>query len=525
MATANAAAVNVSLRILSPLRLTKSRWGYRKLILIKQAYKTVKLTRLRMRTNGGSARRHSPRAIFLALIAAIIILGFGLIVHGYWPGIMIDDARWQYQQAVDNAYEDWHPPLMAWVWRRLMMIQPGPAPMFLLQLTLYWFGIALIALWAYRSGRPVLGAVLACIGWVPAPFALTGTITKDCLMAGLLGCASGLLLWRELVERRVLWAAISTAVMILLLLAAALRFNAFLACVPLALAAVPRSLTRTKLRFATVALGSALMFLAAGPIVSRLVQAEDMDVQLSLIIFDLGGITEHSGVSAFPNLGVANPVQVNRRCYDPQQWDGYSSWAKRPCPLGFDRVQSLVDNDDFDPKSAWLHAVLAHPVAYAEHRLAHFNVSTWFLVGEGPDFTAWSQSVPNPWGYQVRPNGALEAVTALADAASETPIGWPIFWISVSLAAFVIAASARLIPAIIAIAASAWLYGTGYLIFGVATGMRYHFWTITAAALAAVLVAGECWTRRTLVSRSALGAGSAIVAVPTLLAIIARLAL
>jgi hypothetical protein len=467
----------------------------------------------------------SFRRPYLVLIAGIIILGFGLIAYGYWPGIMIDDARWQYQQAVDNAYEDWHPPLMAWVWRRLMMIQPGPAPMFLLQLTLYWLGIAVIALWAYRRGRPILGAVLACVGWVPAPLALTGTITKDCLMAGLLGCASGLLLWRELVGRRALQAALSGIVLILLLLGAALRFNAFLACVPLALAAVPRSLPTTKLRFGSVLVGSTLIFLTAGPLVSHLVQAEDMDVQLSLIIFDLGGITEHSGVSAFPDMGVANPVQVNRRCYDPHQWDGYSSWAKQPCPLGFDRVQSLVDDDDFDPKSAWLHAVLAHPIAYAEHRLAHFNVSTWFLVGDSPKAPAWSQSVPNPWGYQVRQNAVLQAVTALADAGSQTPIGWPIFWISVGLAAFVIAISARLRPAIIAIAASAWLYGTGYLVFGVATGMRYHFWTISAAALAAVLVAGDCLGNGKIVSRSTLRAASGLVAVPTLLAIIARFAL
>ena len=44
-------------------------------------------------------------------------LGFGVVACAYWPGVMIDDARWQYQQAVDNAYEDWHPPLMAWTWR------------------------------------------------------------------------------------------------------------------------------------------------------------------------------------------------------------------------------------------------------------------------------------------------------------------------------------------------------------------------------------------------------------------------
>ena len=46
---------------------------------------------------------------------------------------MIDDARWQYQQSVDNAYEDWHPPLMAWIWHYLMLLEPGPGPMLVLQ--------------------------------------------------------------------------------------------------------------------------------------------------------------------------------------------------------------------------------------------------------------------------------------------------------------------------------------------------------------------------------------------------------
>src|SRR6476646_6318271 len=91
------------------------------------------------------------RRVCLAAIFGIVIVGFGLIAYGYWPGIMIDDARWQYQQAVDNAYEDWHPPLMAWVWRRLMFIEPGPAPMLLLQLVFYWLAIGLIASWAYKG--------------------------------------------------------------------------------------------------------------------------------------------------------------------------------------------------------------------------------------------------------------------------------------------------------------------------------------------------------------------------------------
>ncbi|MBW0006916.1 MAG: hypothetical protein JO335_04290, partial [Sphingomonas sp.] len=65
-----------------------------------------------------AARTNLRRWAAMAAIAA----GIAIVGIGYWPGIMIDDARWQYQQAIDNAYEDWHPPLMAWIWRRLMFL-------------------------------------------------------------------------------------------------------------------------------------------------------------------------------------------------------------------------------------------------------------------------------------------------------------------------------------------------------------------------------------------------------------------
>ena len=468
---------------------------------------------------------HTERRIFAWAAFVVLALGIIVIALGYWPGIMIDDARWQYQQSVDNSYEDWHPPLMAWIWRRLMFIQPGPAPMFVLQLALYWLGIGLATYWAYRRGRPRLALAIALVGWIPAPLALTGTVTKDCLMAGALSCASGLLLVRDLVQSGRARAAMSAGAIAFTFFAAALRLNAVVACVPLLLVAVPNRLTCTWPRIAGTTVVGAAALLAVGPAIDRLLQAEDTDVSLSLIIFDLGGITEHSGVSQFPDLSVRDPVAVNHRCYDPLQWDSYSSWAQKPCPLGFEPFQNAKDENDLNSTAIWIHSILKHPVAYAEHRLTHFNLSTWFLVPAGPDFTAWSRSVPNPWGYRVRPNGVISAVTALADAAARTPLGWPIFWISVALAALVAALMARAPPLMVALAASSFLYGLSYIVFGVAVGMRYYFWTISAAGLAAVLVTGEIARRRTPLRKPAIAVPAAIIAVPTTLAILARLTL
>jgi hypothetical protein len=309
---------------------------------------------------------------------------------------MIDDARWQYQQAVDNAYEDWHPPLMAWLWRRLMFVQPGPGPMFDVQVALYWVGIVLL-------------------------------------------------------------------------------------------------------------------------------DADKTGVESSLIIFDLGGITEHSGKSVFPDVGVTNPVAVNHRCYDPYQWDSYSDWAKKPCPLGFDVFQSAVDADDLHPTAIWVRAIVAHPFAYAEHRLSHFNQSTWFLVSNGPKGTAWTQSVLNPWGFQVRQNAVLYNLNAVTEEAALTPLGWPIFWISLGLSALILGAAARVSAQSMAITASATLYGMGFLFVGVATGMRYYTWTISGAALGSVFVASEVLTSGAVLSRRVVWLSVMVAGVPTCLAIAARL--
>jgi MFS family permease len=470
------------------------------------------------------AQRSLSASLSIPLIIAIASAGAALVFIAYWPGIMIDDARWQYQQVVDNAYEDWHPPLMAWIWRQLTGIATGPGPMLVLQVLLYWIGFALIATSALKRGARGVALALVLLGFLPATLALSGTVTKDALMDGILLAASGMILWRPLVQASGARIALSLGAMALLFVAAALRFNAFFACVPLALAALPRRLPSNVPLFFLSTIIAAAAFVMTGPAISALLQAEKTDVELSLIIFDLGGITEHSGVSQFPDMHVQNPVAVNHRCYDPYGWDSYSSWAKKVCPLGFDPLQALIDDDDFDARSWWVGSIVSQPIAYLQHRFTHFNLSSWFLVSSGPAFTSWSQSVPNPWGFRVVNNALLTRITRLTNDAATTPIGWPIFWISMSLAALVAGLMARAPGEKIAIAASAFFYGAGYLIVGVATGIRYYVWTFDGAAIAALLIGYELWLRRSHLQRRAIVVPAGIAIVPTLMAIAARIA-
>jgi hypothetical protein len=421
------------------------------------------------------------------LPATLAGTGAAVQIAAYWPGIMIWDAIRQYGQAISGRFDDWHPPMFEWVWRQLLPIHTGPAPMLVLQLLLYWVGFLLLAGWALRRDRRSLAVAIMAAALLPIPFALIGAVLKDSLMAGLLLTATGLLAWHQETGGR----SPRFVAILLLLFAATLRFNAFLAGLPLLVAQLPRRWRDTPPRFALVTIVAAIPLLIAVPIASTLLQAQRSGVELSLVIFDLGGITYHSGVDAFPPQPVADPVAVNRLCYAPDKWDRYAWWGPDPCPIGFETVRVALKKRHQSVYGYWMSAIAAHPIAYAEHRLNHFNQSSYFLVRGDTPPPAFHRSDPNVWNEQVPANAMLTAVDHIASWSAMTPLGWPIWWVAMAAGVLILSPALPSRRLIVPIALSALLYGLGYLVVGVASEMRYHLWTMTGALLATLLAAGD----------------------------------
>ena len=437
----------------------------------------------------------------LLAMALVAVIGAAITASAYWPGLMTWDSMREYREALSGDIDDWHPPVVEWLWGRFAQIAQGPAPMLLLQLSLYWGGLLLLAAQVRAGQRPRLGwGVLAC-GFLPLALALTGAILKDSLMAGALLVATGLLAVRQ---RGGGWWSSVTAIL-LLLFAATLRFNAFCACLPLFVALLPRDWWRTGPRFALTIVVATAALMAAMPIANRLIGAKPSGVELSLVIFDLGGITDHAGVDAFPRqFGVRDPVRVNHSCYRPDKWDSYSDWVDPVCPLGYTAWNDRVAPTGVRPYPFWLHAIIAHPVAYAEHRLTHFAINTRLVpIADMVERPVQVEGPPNDWGYHVTPGPVLHVIDALTIASAHTPLGWPILWIALAWSALVVgwgrAGAALTVP----IALSSILYGCGYLVFSVAVELRYHLWTELAALVATVLVVAD-W-RTTPRGRLALG--------------------
>ena len=118
------------------------------------------------------------------LIFAVACTGFCLSILAFWPGFMEFDSFDQYAQAIGREpLNDWHPVIMALLWRVLIRLHDGPQPMLLLQMALYWSGFLYLALQMLRRGRPALawGAIL--IPFLPFLLNFSGVVWKDTHMA------------------------------------------------------------------------------------------------------------------------------------------------------------------------------------------------------------------------------------------------------------------------------------------------------------------------------------------------------
>ena len=462
----------------------------------------------------GRPQRWRAAALALFPLAAALLLSLS-----YWPGLVTYDSVRQYDQALSGAFDDWHPPMMEFIWRLVLPLWPSPAPMLLLQLGLYGAGMAGLILWALRRGRPGVALGIGLCACLPLSMALMGEVLKDCLMAGALMAAAALVLLSR--ESGNIPARLGAG--LLVFLAATLRFNAFLAGVPILLMALGPVALASRLRMMASAVLLAGLLLAAMPLANRALDAQPSGVNLSLIIFDLAGITENSGQDAFPAMAAAHPVETVRRCYTPVKWDSFSWWVDPLCPIHFEKVRQAFNHTSVSAMPFWAMQILHHPIAYARHRLTHWNINARFLIHDDVERPAQRQSAPNEWNFHVTDNAALNMVDRATIGSAATPLGWPCMWMALALGVMLAARPMASAPALRMLAGSALFYGLGYGLFSVASELRYYLWTMMAAAVAAVIALGDLPSLPTGDRRRAMAKMAAPVLIIVALAVTARL--
>lgn len=425
----------------------------------------------------------------------------GLFLFNLWlhfPGELNNDSISQLQEATRGRYTDWDPPIMARLWSLLLpFFGQSPAPMLVLHLAGYWLGVGLLADAMRRAGHGRLAWVLVACGAFPPFLYLNAVISKDAGLVSAWAAAMGLVSWFRVQSRPLPLAAVA-AVVLLLAYGTLVRTNAIFAIGPLALWAFSPGRAPGGRGLLLAAVLGALLALPTSNFINRSVlQARAQHTEHSLFLFDLHGIAVRTGDPALLEPRASFSLEQLRACYTPYWWDSLSAWGRcaarvhRPPPEGDFSYITLPEGMTVQ----WARAIAAHPVDYLVHRLKHFNSSLLFLVprkhvrftpeyGSGPDWTPIAQVSDR----EVR-----------LDLLRKNPASWPAVWLvwggflALWLARKPGQSTGAAVPLALALAISALAYSGAYLLVGVATDMRYHFWSLLALLLATALTLPQWW--------------------------------
>jgi len=425
------------------------------------------------------------------LIASALLLFTANFAYHY-PGWWVPDSQASYADAVSGHYSDWQPPVLAWLWSVVRRVADGNPGMLALQLALHWLGFALVADGLMRAGKPRSAWLALFSGAFPVFLFYNGTILKDVGMASALVTAFGLA-FRYRIVGRAIPGTVRCAAGMLLAYGTLLRTNAIFALGPLLL-----YLLASRVQSTSVKVQVALTLVVAGlalPLCSLInrdvFRARPSGAIQSLQLFDLNGIAYHArDLTVLPPEMAFTDADLTR-CYTPYWWDTLAPWGS--CSFAWSRLGPDDSLARQALRNRWLTQIAAHPTAYVQHRLKVFNSLLYFLVP-----AKHCRYAPR-CGFEYTRDGKpyFPRVTSTAirlDYLKKNFLTWPITWLLVGLLLLWFSTQVQHHETAAALRALL-LSGLCYLGFmslvGVASEVRYAYWTIMATLLALVICLNE----------------------------------
>lgn len=318
--------------------------------------------------------RHLRFTISNNLILFLCFVGFLLNYLTYFPGFMSPDSLDQFGQALRGKYDDWHPPIFAFVWRQLNKIEEGPELMLAVHLIFLWLSCYLFSM-SSRNGIWRIGIFLLFF-FSPFIHNFSGWILKDTAMALSWLLATALIFHQisKNINHKNEKSSYTIAAIIglLLLYGCWLRYNAIVALLPLVIACVwvffANKTRKVKILFSIVFM---LVVFWGQPIFNKYFLKANVNYTEAQIYFhDLAAIYIETGEDVFPRSAYKNPqfdTAYIRTKYNPIDVTALL-WNT-------DNKTLLYYSKDLtkDLKNAWLNAIWKHTEIYIKHRCYIYN--------------------------------------------------------------------------------------------------------------------------------------------------------
>ena len=447
------------------------------------------------------ASPQAPRAL------ALIILGIGFVVSLAMnlPGHMSYDSVLQLAQGRSGIYNNWHPPVMAWLLGVFDMVSPG-AGLFVVFDTMLLYGALAVLVCApartFRFAAPLL------LLWVLIPDGLIypGIVWKDVLFAasalgGFAGLVLAVRLWPD--RRRRFWAI---AVSFLLLSLAALTRQNGLVVLPAAAVALGWIAARSgghkplhsALAYGLAPLAGAMLVMLAAN--AALQAHSDGEPSTIYELEDLQAYDLAAALQAEPGLPLSRLKAVNPTLerllrtkaaplYSPERLDAISGMP--------DLDKALFDTPLADVTGQWRQLVLGHPWLYLKVRIRDF-----FWVLATPDIDVClpffdGVSGPEPWvtrlGLKNRERPQDLALKAWGEPWSHSPLSSHLLYLAIDavlLGLLLVRRRTMDIP-VAGMLAAALLFVATFFLISVACDYRYLYFLDVAAIAAGVYVASD----------------------------------
>jgi len=408
---------------------------------------------------------------------------------------MSSDSLDQYTQGRAGIFNDWHPPVMSFVWGLLDRVIPGPAGMLILQNLFFWSGIGLLVSDCFGHDY-VAWLLILPIGLFPPIFALLGTIWKDVAMGTSLVFAAAMYLRAQSHARRdrLRSNCYNAAGLIASFYALTTRHDALPAVLPLVcwgawILALNFRLKSSYSKNATVAIGIAacliLYMVAATMFVNRLLTGgRTMHASQQVMLHDLVGIsvaTNRVRLPSYENRGT-RPLTVAdlRNIYVPDDLQPLFWGDPQVARLSF----SFEDEDYQSLRILWQKTVTANRKLYLAHRWNAFKGFLGIKKRENYPFHAGIDS--NPYGWTLHRSRLNVWVMRRLDEIRNSILFRNWFYLALTLlivtASMVALRKRNLIP-VYALGCSGLFYTLHYFFVATVPDFRLNWWSVCATML------------------------------------------
>ena len=417
-----------------------------------------------------------------AVIAAAMIAAL-LFAAAFYPGWLSFDSSYQWWQARSGEISNINGIGIVLLWQVARWFHDGPQPLLLLQLALFWSGVALLALDAPATQRARLSLPLL-LALAPASWLLAQIWSDVALLALLVFAVAAIRRHRRSGSRAWLAAALAA-----LALGLAQRHNALFAVLPLLgwLCGVERRDGRWRRLGTAVALTAALLLVVQTT--TATLTRQWFPVLPSLTLWDLSGMSVHKQRVLLPDYAITPQSTVEDLASAYVTWSNTPLFASPRAGVRYP-FQPWPEADQQRLRRDWLTTIAQHPRAYLAHRSELLGDLFGTRASELPFELTY---VPGPVQYRDNPTlavpeGALRRTALAAFERLRATIAfaaWPYLLIGIVAAFGVLRRRDTRRAPVLWLIASAWAYALPYAVLAPAAEFRYLLWSCIASLIAA----------------------------------------